>query len=81
MSKFIREREPTLLPAVTSEKVGRCAVCGKPVFAEERVVSLDNGAMVHEECAIFRRESLTEFLDLLGLDYYTGTAKEMVEDV
>lgn len=81
MSKFIREREPTLLPAVTSEKVGRCAVCGKPVFADERVVSLGNGAMIHEECAVFRRESLTEFLDLLGLDYYTGTAKEMAENV
>ncbi len=77
---FEREIEPTMLPEA-EEKVGRCAVCGKPVFADERVVALDNGAMIHEECAIFRKESLMGFLDMLGVDYYTGDAKEVAEDV
>lgn len=80
--KLTLDRTPTLLPVMmVSEKIGRCAVCGKAVCGDERVISLDNGAMIHEECAIFRKESLMEFLDLLGIDYCVGDAKEMAEDV
>ncbi len=82
MSKFIIERMPVLLPSEMEleEKIGRCPVCGKAVYEDDRVVVLDSGAMIHEGCAVFRQESLMEFLDLLGVDYYTGTAKEMAED-
>lgn len=81
------EYAPSFLVSLIPEKVvGRCAVCGELVYADDRVVVLDNGCaagsekMVHERCAVFRKEGLTEFLDLLGIDYYTGTAKEMTED-
>lgn len=81
MAKFKIEREPTLLPAA-GEKVGRCAICGKPVYGNERVIVMDvGGVMFHENCAVFDQRSMSEFLDLFGLDYYTGTAKEMTEDV
>lgn len=82
MSKFTLDRTPTLLPVMTAEKVGRCALCGKPVYADEEVTVLDaSGAVIHENCMIFTKLSLAEALDLLGLDYYTGTAREMVENV
>lgn len=82
MSKFVFDRTPVLLPVEMKpeERIGRCPVCGKAVYEEDRVVMLDSGAMIHEGCAVFRQESLMEFLDLLGVDYYTGTAKEMAED-
>lgn len=78
------EYAPSFLVSLIPEKVvGRCAVCGELVYADDRVVVLDAAGsekMVHERCAVFRKEGLTEFLDLLGIDYYTGTAKEMTED-
>jgi predicted nucleic acid-binding Zn ribbon protein len=83
MEEYIaRETEPTMLPGTEADDVpvGRCAVCGKAIYGDERVVSLDNGVMVHEDCAVFRRESLTEFLDLLGLDYYVDKAKDVADD-
>ena len=82
MEEYIaREVEPTMLPGSADDvPVGRCAVCGESVYGDERVVSLDNGVMVHEDCAVFRRESLTEFLDLLGLDYYVDKAREVVDN-
>lgn len=81
MSKFIVERTPTLLPSMMVTKpMGRCAVCGEVICEDDRVIVLDNEKMVHEKCAVFQKDSLTEFLDLLGIDYYTGTAKEVAGD-
>lgn len=78
---IVIEREPTMLPDV-GEVVGRCAVCRQVICSGDRVIVLDGSeAMIHEDCAVFRKESLTEFLDMLGVDYYTGDAKEMAEDV
>lgn len=81
------EYAPSFLASLFAGKtVGRCAVCNEPIYEDERVIVLDNGCtadsekIVHERCAVFRKEGLTEFLDLLGIDYYTGTAKEMMED-
>lgn len=81
--KFRRETEPTMLPGwERSEKLGRCPVCGNAVYSDERVIVLDGSdTMIHENCAVFRRDSLTAFLDLIGVDYYTGDAKEMTEGV
>ena len=80
------EYAPSFLVSLIPEKtVGRCAVCGELIYETDRVIVLDNGCaadsekMVHERCAVFRKEGLTEFLDLLGIDYYAGTAKEMRE--
>ncbi len=81
MDKLKIEYAPSFLASLIPEKtVGRCAVCGELIYETDRVVVLDNEKMVHERCAVFRKEGLTEFLDLLGIDYYTGTAKEMLED-
>lgn len=88
MNKVNVEYAPSFLVSLIPERVvGRCAVCGELIYADDRVIVLDNGRavdsekMVHERCAVFQKEGLTEFLDLLGIDYYTGTAKEMEEDV
>ena len=82
MEEYIAsETDPTMLPGSADDvPVGRCAVCGEAIYGDERVVLLDNGVMVHEDCAVFRRESLTAFLDLLGLDYYVDKAREVVGD-
>ena len=82
MSKLMLDRTPILLPSMmVAEPMGRCAVCREVICEDDRVIVLDNEKMVHEKCAVFQKDTLTEFLDLLGIDYYTGTAKEMMEDV
>lgn len=78
------EREPTIYPDIDGSecRIGRCAVCGHGVYAGNRVIMLDGKSeMVHEGCAVFRKECLTEFLDLLGVDYYTGDAEEFADEI
>lgn len=80
-TKFTLDRTATMLPAVSGKRLGRCAICGKSIYDDERVVMVDgSGVMFHENCAVFREKSLSEFLDLFGMDYYTGTARELMDD-
>lgn len=82
MNKVNVEYAPSfLISLIPAEPVGRCAVCGKELEGSDRVYAFDHSEkMVCERCMIFEKLSLIEILDLLGIDYYTGTAKEMMED-
>ncbi len=59
---------------------GVCAVCGKSLEADDHVYVFDNSdKVVCEHCAVFTSDSLIEFLDKLGIEYYAGDAREMIE--
>ncbi len=81
MDKVKVEYAPSFfISLIPAEPVGRCAVCGKELEGNDRVYAFDhNEKMVCEHCMVFEKLPLSEFLDLLGIDYYAGTAKEMTE--
>lgn len=63
-----------------AESYGKCAICGKPLDADDRVFTFDGtNQKVHESCAVFKKEGLTWFLDVLGIEYYADRAKDVLE--
>lgn len=59
---------------------GTCAVCGRSLDADDHVYVFDgNDKVVCEHCMVFTKDSLIEFLDMLGIEYYAGEAREMIE--
>lgn len=59
-----------------------CPICGKRIEADDRVMWIDLGGydrVVHENCAIFKKEGLSWFMDMLMIDTNTGKAKDFYE--
>lgn len=64
----------------TGATYGVCAICRKPIDADDRVYMLDdNEKIVCEHCMIFSKDTLVEFLDMLGVEYYAGKARVLNE--
>lgn len=59
---------------------GVCAVCRKSLDADDRVFMFDDSdKVVCEHYMVFSKDTLIEFLDMLGVDYYAGEARGMIE--
>ena len=83
MENFFREIEPTLLPESDTPAFGHCPICKRPIFADDNIILIEGGAsetVVHENCAVFEKDSLIEFLEMIQHAYYQGIAREMYDD-
>lgn len=81
MREYEFDKYPTILPDGFSQRLCRCPICDKPICEDDHIVLIDAGnvkAIVHENCATFRENILIDFLDILGIDYYTGQADEII---
>ena len=59
-----------------------CPICGKQIEADDRVMWIDLGnyeRVVHENCAIFKKEGLSWFMDMLEIDTDTGKARDLLQ--
>lgn len=74
--------EPPEEKILDSAIVGKCPICGLPVYYGDReILVIDGiGAMIHEDCAVFREMSLTDILDRLDVDHYKVTAAGIVKE-
>lgn len=60
----------------------RCPICGKAIEDDDRVLWIDIGMterIVHENCAVFKKEGLSWFMDMLLIDTNTGKARDFYD--
>lgn len=62
--------------------VDRCPICGQPIYYGDKDVCVIDGleVMIHENCMVYKQLSPSEILDMLGVDHYKVTAKEIHEE-
>lgn len=54
-----------------------CPICGRHIEEDDHVLWIDLGIterIVHEDCAVTKKEGLSWFMDMLQIDTNTGKA-------
>lgn len=60
----------------------KCPICGKDIEADDRVLWIDLGIyerVVHEDCAVCKKEGLSWFMDMLKIDTNTGKGRDFYD--